>query len=205
MQEQNKQSYLMICGPGESGKDELAGILKKHCPEIGYKYPTSYYCIDPFYEEVQKGLWTNEKLAEQKLYFAGYNPNEYTKTQFYESRRHHRDIWGYWVRQFNKEDPVKLYKIAIEKGERVFVGLRKVREYESFRENFPNSFSIWVQRDGVKHDPTQEYGPEKCDFIIQNNGTLSDLEEKIKIMVSFFRHEFFKSISATLDEIDKLC
>lgn len=198
------ECYLMICGSGESGKDELAKILKKHLPEINYKYPTSYYCIDIFYEEVQNGIWTNERLRDQGLYFEGYYPNQYgSKETFYESRRYHRDIWGYWVKQFNKDDPIKLYQLAIDKGERVFVGLRKVKEYDSFREKFPNSFSIWVQRDSVKHDPTQEYGPDKCDFIIQNNGTIEELENKVKKLVSFFMKEMYKNLDSQLNEIDK--
>lgn len=206
----------MICGPGESGKDEFAGMLQRRFPLLGYKYPTSYYCIEPFFSEVERGLWTTEKLNEQgwsterlrnegddKTEVIGYYPGQFTsKDEFYASRRTFRWIWGYWVGVYNNSSPdkIRLYRDAIQAGEQVFVGLRKVVEYDSFRKHFP-TFSIWIQRDGVKYDQTQQYGPEKCDFIIQNNGTLDELQSKVDLLLSFFSGELFKDMKQRMSNI----
>lgn len=198
--------YLMICGPGESGKDEVAGMLQTLLPQIGYKKPTSWYAIDPFFAEVEQGLWTTEALRNQghcELDAIGLYPGQFkTKTEFYEARRIYRWIWGHWVGYYNNTSPdkIRLYRDAIEAGERVFVGLRKVVEYDSFRNHYP-TFSIWIQHDCVKPDCTQQYGSEKCDFIIQNNGTVVELRQKVKLLVDFMRGELFKDLRTRIGNI----
>jgi hypothetical protein len=174
-------------------------MLQRKFPQLGYKKPTSYYAIDPFFAEVEAGLWTTEVLRNQGhfgLDVVGYDPGQFTsKDDFYASRRTFRWIWGHWVGVYNNTTPdkIRLYRDAIAAGEQVFVGLRKVVEYDSFRQHFP-AFSVWIQRDCVKSDCTQEYGPEKCDFIIQNNGTLEELETKIDLLIKFFTGEIKKEL-----------
>jgi len=210
------KTYLMICGPGESGKDVFASILKQRLPSLAYKYPTSYYCIEPFFKEIEEGLWTTEKLNEagystERLRnegdydteVIGYYPGQFTdKMEFYASRRTFRWIWGHWVNVYNCSSPdkIRLYRDAIEAGEQLFVGLRKIDEYDSFRRHF-STFSIWIQRDGVKYDPTQEYGADKCDFIVQNNGTIEELRKKVNSMLNFFNSEFLKDCRVNIDKM----
>ena len=71
---------------------------------------------------------------------------------------------GFWAREALKIGPI-------------VTGVRSIFEYAAARPLF--DLSIWIQRDGYGAGETDFYHGEMSDLVIENNGTLAELEERL--------------------------
>lgn len=152
---------LCICGPGESGKDEIAGWLGNNT-SLKYVGGTSWFAADAMFNHMAR---------------LGYVYN--TVKECWEARRQHRVIWADYIDNvINKTNPIQLYETCLE-HQNILTGIRRLREIRAVKERL-NPLTIWIERDTVPHDPTMEYGPEECDLILTNNDTLQELFGKLE-------------------------
>lgn len=144
---------LAICGHGRSGKDTAAHWLNRHTSLHFHGSLSWYLAID---------VAKKTGLSREEAY----------------KRRHDSDdvrlMWYNLGRELRKNNPGYLINKAIEDGSDIICGVRDKEEVLWMIDNNIVDLVIWIDRD-VKTDPTMEFGPELCDVMIYNNGTLEDL------------------------------
>jgi hypothetical protein len=42
---------------------------------------------------------------------------------------------------------------------------------------------LWIDRDSVKKNSTDKLGPEDADIVVDNNGSIKDLEENLRMIL----------------------
>jgi hypothetical protein len=176
----------MICGYGRHGKDSVADLMAAH---LGLKSQCSSslaarHVIAPnmsklFSEEhierVAKldGRWLHPDIIEKNLYKSRHEGDG-------------RKIWYDAICEYNKDDPTRLMRKLYDVAD-IYVGCRSLREFVAGQhECF--QFSIWVDA-SKRVSPeigTCDIKPEHCDVIIDNNGSVFELEAKVKRFCDFF-------------------
>lgn len=186
----NNKFIISISGDGECGKDLAASIFSKYLG-INYMHSTSYAVVDHWWAEIQSDMWSKdyfkpggtESLIIEKDYYKN-------KEEFYEDRRNRRHDWVTYIHYYNNIDGsnIKLYKDSIIYGNQILTGIRRRQQFIDCLTLI--DYAVWMIRPGNKIDKTSEYGPELCDAILINDGTIFDLEHKIKNMCGDIKKEF---------------
>jgi hypothetical protein len=150
---------LAICGPGRSGKDPAACWLATHT-------------------RLRLGRSTSQVIAPFVASRLGISIEEAF------NRRHmDRVYWFNLGNQLRASDPAALVREAIRDAD-IVQGLRNYDAVIASRNERLVDFFLWIER-AVPPDPTMTFGPEKCDVIVQNNGTLPELYEKLESLARF--------------------
>jgi hypothetical protein len=158
-----KSPKLLIISHKRWGKDTFAELLEKHY-SLKFK-SSSLEASNIFIYDELKGKY-------------GYK----TPEECFEDRMNHRAEWYNMICEYNKYDRARLAKSILENSD-CYVGMRDRDEInECIKQNLFDLI-IWV--DSSKRLPPES--PDSfnidiscADIIIDNNGTLSDLEEKVK-------------------------
>lgn len=179
-----------ISGHGESGKDALARMLAD-ITGFSFLVSTSEIIKWHWWAEICRGDWARnrggtllpgcEKIAIE--------PDEYsTIEEFYADRRNCRDWWKLYIGSFNTfYDPdqgIATYKKTVEAGNDFLCGIRQEREFKQCRESLID-VSIWINRPGTLVDPTQEYGADLCDIVVENDGDLDALRDRAEQVANY--------------------
>jgi hypothetical protein len=152
---------LAICGPGRSGKDTAASWLAAHT-------------------RLRLGKSTSQVIAP----FVASRLGIPIEDAF---RRRHEDR-GYWFNLGNElraraRDQTVLVREAI-KGADIVQGLRNYDEVIASRNERLVDLFLWIER-AVPPDPTMKFGPDQCDVVVRNNGTLGELFDKLEAIARF--------------------
>lgn len=154
---------LALCGPGEAGKDEAGDIIAS-MTNLRYKAGTSKFAAEIVFEHW--GHTYYQSVEECWL-----------------DRRSHREIWAKIIGEYNREDPIALYKDCLQEQD-LLTGLRFRHEMLACKEAGLCDLWIWLDRKGVPPDPTIEYSAFDCDITLDNNGSIADLRNRIKRLCS---------------------
>ncbi len=159
-----KNTKILILGDARHGKDELARMI---CEKTGLtNKSSSVAALEIFLFDVL-----------DKKYNLKYNSLE----EAFEDRVNHRDIWYDEICLYNKEDKLNLVKGILRIAD-IYVGLRSDKEVEKAIEEKSFSHIIGVYNYGVQRESNSSNTADVLkysDFIITNNGTLEDLENKV--------------------------
>jgi hypothetical protein len=154
---------VLVCGHGRAGKDTACEII---CELTGWKFAgtTSKY--------LTKFVAAKLGLSDEEAY----------------ARRHESDetrmVWFHTGNELRKDDPSLLARMAFQNGD-VSGGVRGKPEIEAIRQEGVADLIIWIDRD-VPVDPTMEFGREYADIVIENNGTVTELREKLRRLTDMF-------------------
>jgi hypothetical protein len=138
-----KPLTLGIMGPGRAGKDEAAEWLVEHTT-LTYGGTTSI--------AISREVARREGIS------------------FLEAHAQRHDRRAYWRAlgdEMRAHNPSALAEEML-KDSTLLVGVRARIEMQSVIEKRLCDLIIWVDRPGIPHDPTLEFGPELCDFTINN-------------------------------------
>ena len=151
---------ILLVGYGRAGKDEGLGYLSAI---TGMKNAgcTSVYLT----KYVAKELGITESVA-------------------YATRHANRDIWFELGQKLRENDPGILLREAMEHGT-LTGGVRDFAEIAAAREFNLVDLIVWVENVRVPIDTTVKFGPEHCDVIVQNNGTMDEYQDKLRRLVAF--------------------
>lgn len=149
---------LALSGAGECGKDAAGDILKE-VSTLRYTAGTSKYAAEIVFDQ-----WGRDRYPDAE--------------ECWLDRRNHRQTWAQIIGEYNKNDPVALYRDCL-KHQDILAGLRYKHEMLACKEAGLVDLWIWIDRKGLPHDSTIQYGPFECDITIDNNGTLSDLRDRL--------------------------
>lgn len=100
--------------------------------------------------------------------------------------RHDGDNRVFWynrANEYRKDDPAKIIKASLDKGE-IVIGIRDILELDAMKQQNLVDLIIWIER-RVPMDVTVTFKRDDCDIIIENNGTIPELYARIEKFVKF--------------------
>lgn len=147
-----------FCGYGRAGKDEGAEYL---CARTGLVYPGSSSWI------VLPVVARAAGVAEHEAWH---------------DRHAHRDYWIRACHAFRGADYTRLTRMVLGWGD-VVTGIRGKYELFAGKKEGVYDLSLWVENPRVPPDPTVEYGPEDCDAVVSNAGSLTAYYQKLDAFV----------------------
>jgi hypothetical protein len=185
---------VLLCGDGGSGKDTVATALSRRW-SLPYSVSTSYVAARLMWPQIQEGRFCSEVRHERVIScpyprMEGFNfrPDAFRDLlHFYDERTRHRRFWSEWIDCYNdaSESKAQLYLDSVKAGNHILTGIRKVRELDAFLQTAVPDLAIWIDRPGIPRDPTQEYGPERCDLVLRNDGDLDLIRDRITRISNF--------------------
>ena len=159
---------ICILGHGESGKDKLAEIISlKTGLSFTSSSRTACNYIMPMLKERYGLIYMDEVAA-------------------YEDRRNKRTEWYECIKALNAKDKAFLAKKIYDMSH-IYVGPRDYDEFKACRDIGLHQLVIWVDRD-VPADTTMKIPRSEADVIIDNNGTVRDLTNKVEAMLRYMPH-----------------
>jgi dephospho-CoA kinase len=153
---------LLIIGHKRHGKTTLAEFIKD---EIGLDFLDS-------------------SVAAAKIFLYDELKEKYNYKSFIEchnDRVNHRQEWFNKISEYNKYDGSRLAKEMLKESD-IYVGMRNKRELHTCNENKLFDLIIGIYRPGFELE-TGSFDIDifkESDFLIYNNGSLSDLRKKVK-------------------------
>ena len=157
-----RKPRLLIIGYARHGKDTVAEILRdKH----GFKYVSSSEFVG---REVVWENWGKLRYPTFEAMFA--------------DRHNWRRQWMEMIALYNCPDKSRTARTMLERGYDLYVGMRRADELAASRHMF--DYVIWVDRlrflppEKDSMDITRETAHP--DFVIDNNGSLEDLERNVE-------------------------
>jgi hypothetical protein len=161
---QEATQKLLVIGYGRHGKDTVCEILRDH---HGYRFTSSSRFV--FEECIWKSLWC-----------ARYPDKE----ACYEDRGNHRDKWFNMIAEYNTPDKSRTVTGMFAEGYNIYCGLRSREEFEASRHLFDKI--VWVDRhmfQAPEPSSSMELTAADATHILDNNGTLQDLERNVAKLV----------------------
>jgi hypothetical protein len=149
---------LLVIGHGRHGKDTVCELLRDQYQFVFRS--SSDFCAERFIY-----------LALRDKY--GYN----SYAQCYDDRHNRRAEWFNMIHDYCKNDYARLGR-EIFKENHIYCGLRNKAEFHAMRNTGVFDYCIWVDR--ADHLPLEDRSSMNldiwmADYVIDNNGTLSDL------------------------------
>ena len=154
---------LIVTGMARAGKDTVCEMLQVK----GFNFRSSSdICNETVVFPVLSKLYNYKTLEE-----------------CYADRVNHRAEWFNLIYAYNMEDKAKLGKLIFENYD-IYCGLRNIEELKALKLSKLDIVTIWVDAEarlGVTEDKTSiTICKEACDYVINNNGSLQDLENRIE-------------------------
>lgn len=103
-----------------------------------------------------------------------------SKEDCFEDRKNFRAMWHRLITEYNTPDLTRLTK-EIFKVNDIYCGIRNDVEFFAAKDEGLFDLSIWI--DASNRLPAEPYASNKmkseyCDFVVDNNGTISELQAK---------------------------
>lgn len=159
---------LLIIGHGRHGKDTVCEILKN---KYNFNFESSSkFCSKKF---------IFDRLKEKYNY--------QSEEECYEDRHNHRQEWFEMISAYCKPDASRLGREIFQEYD-IYCGLRNKAEFHAMRNTGVFDYAIWVDRtDHLPQEPMTSMNLEiwMANYVIDNNGTLEDLERNVDQLVSF--------------------
>ena len=154
---------ILVLGYGRHGKDTVCDILNQR---FGLEFQSS--------SEFCAKLFIYDELKDKY----GYK----TYMDCYNDRHNHRAEWYTMIHDYCKDDLARLGR-NIFAAHDIYCGLRNKDEMVAMKAEGVYDYSVWVDRS--QHLPPEDVSSmnitkDMADFVIDNNGTLADLEMQVE-------------------------
>ena len=154
---------ILVLGYGRHGKDTVCDILNQR---FGLEFQSS--------SEFCAKLFIYDELKDKY----GYK----TYMDCYNDRHNHRAEWYTMIHDYCKDDLARLGR-NIFAAHDIYCGLRNKDEMAAMKAEGVYDYSVWVDRS--QHLPPEDVSSmnitkDMADFVIDNNGTLADLETQVE-------------------------
>ena len=151
-----------FCGHGRAGKDTAAEFLCGHTLAV---YPGS----------------ASSMVLPVVATALGVSPE-----QAWNERHQHRQFWIEFCHAFRGRDYSLLIRMCLGAGD-VAVGVRGRLELEHAVAEGVLGTTLWIDNNRVQPDPTVEYGPEDCDFVVPNHGSRMELYARMRKFIKILQ------------------
>ena len=167
----NDRFKIVVTGSKRWGKDTVCEIMQK---DFGLTFESSSF----FVARTAVEPW----LTARGITYPSFEA-------MYADRVNHREEWYNAICAYNEKDAARLGKEIFSQYD-VYCGLRNIRELRELQRQMVVDFVIWV--DASKRLPPEDassltIGPENCDYIIDNNGTRDELDDRVHAAYEFFK------------------
>jgi len=157
---------LLIIGHARHGKDTVAEILRD---THGYDFVSS------------------SEFVAREIIWEDWGKDRYTDfDEMFSDRVNHRAHWADMITAYNTPNKTKTASTMLERGHDMYVGMRRRDELKACVDARIFDFIIWVDRSNHLPDEPPE-SMDLCitdsDYVIDNNGTLEDLHEEVRLFV----------------------
>lgn len=171
---QRRSPKLMVMGYARHGKDTAGEIL---CRLYGYRFiSSSVFCL-------QKAILP--KLASLGFHYRDADEAMAVREDPSRSPVNWRSLWREAIQGYNAHDPARLSRELFEEYG-IYCGIRTREEFLAAREARLFDLSIWIDA-STRHPPESAASitvlPTDADFIVSNNGTIADLERRLRIVM----------------------
>lgn len=169
----NRLPRLLIIANMRHGKDTVADILKTY----------GFNCL-------ASSTFATEKIMIP--YFESQGNHYNSPEECFEDRVNHRACWYDEIEKYNEPTWDRITREMIRDGYNVYVGMRSQKEFTSSRKHY--NFVIWV--DASKRLPPEDKSSNtmditNADIVIDNNGTLDDLQWNVYLAMSVIRRLYW--------------
>jgi len=157
-----RKPSLLIIGHGRHGKDTVAQMI---ADKMGLKFSSSSDFVG------RKAIWPMWGSERYDSYEA-----------MFEDRVNFRSTWGDLIEAYNTPDASRTGSEMIQEGNNMYVGMRRVREWQACMEKKVFDHVIWVdacQRLPLEGPGSMEITREHADMFIDNNGPKENLQVAI--------------------------
>lgn len=154
-----KKPKLLIIGHGRHGKDTASEMITKN-------FNLSFASSSRFISELLMFDLLKDKY--------GYKTSE----ECYVDRFNCRAEWFTAISNYNRPDAARLGKEIFREHD-IYCGLRDKREFHAMRNTGVFDYCIWVDRSDhlpKENQDSMTLEPWMADFVIDNNGSLEELE-----------------------------
>lgn len=161
---------LIITGNARHGKDTVCDILSSN---YGYKFKSS-------------SDYANEKIifpALKDIY------NYKTLEECFKDRINHRKEWFDLISGYNREDKTTLGREIFDNYD-IYCGIRNIQEFQALKNANLFDYSIWVdasERVEAENAFSISIKAIDCDIILNNNGSLLELEQKVDDLINVLK------------------
>lgn len=168
---EDRKPRLLILGHGRHGKDTVSEMLRER---YDFQFTSSsWFCAERVIMPA----------ARSNIHMPVYP----TVQECYDDRHNFREFWYETIRDFNRPDATALGR-AIWAENDVYCGLRSKAEFNALRNVGAYDYAIWV--DASDRLPPEGAGsisvePWMADFVLDNNGSLEDLELNLKQLMEY--------------------
>jgi hypothetical protein len=103
--------------------------------------------------------------------------NYQSKEECFEDRVNHREVWYEMIRDFNKDNQLRLTKLIMS-GNDIYVGMRNSRELDACIEHDVFDCIVWVdasRRVSAEDIRSCNITPNMANIVIDNNGSIEEL------------------------------
>lgn len=153
---------FIIFGHQQHGKDTACEYLNEHY-DLSFS-SSSMFCAKAF-------------LFEQMRQEHGYQ----TLEQCFDDRSNHRQYWYEQIRRYNDNDRSRLGKELFALND-IYCGIRDKDEFDAIKQAGLVDLTIWIdasERKPLESTASMKMAKEDADLIIDNNGTLDKLYERL--------------------------
>lgn len=161
---------IMVIGNARHGKDSTCNILHDlyRLNFVSSSYFVAEIAVRPYLEQLRT------PCIPRGLHYTDLE-------SCYADRINHRSHWFNAIASYNFNDPARLGRELFKKYD-IYCGLRRREEFLALRAEKVFDVCFWVDRS--KHEKQEERSSNTldmsvADYIIDNNGTLEDLEVNV--------------------------
>lgn len=171
---ERRKPKLLIIGHARHGKDTVAQMIQDNW---GLAFISSSLFVG---EEIIWPLWGKERYP--------------TFDAMFEDRVNYRSTWFDLIAAYNTPDQTKTATTMVARGYDLYVGMRRRAELQACARAGIFDKIIWVEA-SKRHEPEQlnsmELNRHMADRVIDNNGTLKDLEKQLANLQESLHYQGF--------------
>ncbi len=165
LRKREKNLKIAIVGPSKVGKDlvgqHMYWLINKEERESHVRYASASTIMLPL---VAAGLGISKEEA-------------------WDTRHSAWKKWFDWANAYRKNDPTVIVRYCMDEYD-IVTGFRDGEEISISREKGILDLVIYMRSDRVPSDPTLVVKEDDCDITITNNGSIEELKDKVKRLVS---------------------
>lgn len=171
---------ILILGYARHGKDTVGEIMRDHYDMTFTS--SSEFCAATVIMPAIEAIWERWNDPERGRNISQPTIHLYPDAQAcFEDRGNHRKFWYDTIRAFNSPDLTALGRAIFEEND-IYCGLRHKSEFHAVKNAGLADVVVWVDRSD--HLPPEDADscsvePWMADFVIDNNGSLDDLNRNV--------------------------